>query len=392
MIPSRKYLLLKLLTYSAFPIFIVPASANNITSKAMTAETLFQRIASHQFHPLNEEGTFTLDRNLNQHGIADLNDPDWKVRLLGVRDLVRIGEKESDSVISGLGHQDKHVRQISAAALGILKAAESISALESLLRDDPSPLVRAQAAMSLGQIESQQSLPLLEEALKDDPERDVRHQCELAMDQIRKGMGATEKQLQAFLQMDEGNFNTLTVEEAAPEFSLEDTEGKEWRLSEFHKDQWTVLIWVFADWCPVCHNEFHELIELQEAYDEAGARVLTLECHDRYRGRVMVGKELEPEYWFSEESFQDTYTEKIWWPHLLDRAGAVGAAYGINPMAFAVHAEYINRPAVVIIDPRGVVRLAYYGTFWGDRPSIKEILEMIQSENFEYENPKRLKQ
>lgn len=380
-----------LAAYAVFSIFIAGVSANAASSsQGMTAETVFQRIGSHSFHPLNKEGTFTEDRHLEKHGIVDLEDVDWKVRLLGIRDLVRIGEQESDSVLSGLDHEDKHVRQISAAAVGILKATEGIAALESLLRDDPSPLVRAQAAVALGQIESRQSLPLLEDALKKDPERDVRHQCELAIDQIRKRMGATKEQLQAYLRLDEGNFNTLAEGEAAPEFSLEDTEGGTWRLSEFHRDKWTVLIWVFADWCPVCHNEFHELIELREAYDQAGVQVLTLECHDRYRGRVMVGKELEPDYWFSEESFQDTYTKKIWWPHLLDRAGAVGAAYGIDPMAFAVHAEYINRPSVVIIDPQGIVRLAYYGTFWGDRPSIQEILEMIQSGNFEYEHPKRL--
>ena len=53
-------------------------------------------------------------------------------------------------------------------------------------------------------------------------------------------------------------------------------------------------------------------------------------------------------------------TNEIWWPHLLDRA--VGAQYGVDPLAFAVHAEYINRPSTVIVDPEGIVRFAYYGT------------------------------
>lgn len=59
-------------------------------------------------------------------------------------------------------------------------------------------------------------------------------------------------------------------------------------------------------------------------------------------------------------------------------------------MAFAVHAEYVNRPSTIIIDPEGMVRFAYYGTFWGDRPSIHETLEMIQSERFELNHPRRL--
>ncbi len=34
-------------------------------------------------------------------------------------------------------------------------------------------------------------------------------------------------------------------------------------------------------------------------------KVFNLETHDRYRGRVMVGKELEPDYWFAKESFKE---------------------------------------------------------------------------------------
>jgi alkyl hydroperoxide reductase subunit AhpC len=152
-----------------------------------------------------------------------------------------------------------------------------------------------------------------------------------------------------------------------------------------------VLIWVFADWCPVCHGEFRELIELRQQFEAANAQVFTLECHDLFPCRVMVGKELEPKYWFSKTSFKDSYTKNIWWPHLVDRAGAVGVEYGVQPMAFTVHAEWINRPSVFIIDKEGVARFAYYGTFWGDRPSILQLLEMVRSSNYSFDPPKRLK-
>lgn len=60
-------------------------------------------------------------------------------------------------------------------------------------------------------------------------------------------------------------------------------------------------------------------------------------------------------------------------------------------MAFSVHSEYINRPATVIIDPAGIVRLAYFGTYCGDRPSIEQTLEMIRNGHFEFEHPEQLK-
>ncbi len=132
-------------------------------------------------------------------------------------------------------------------------------------------------------------------------------------------------------------------------------------------------------------------MEMQEEFKHEGIRVATVEIHDMYRGRVMVGKELEPGYWFAKESFKEAYTNKIKWPHLLDRAGAVAARYGMDPLAFAVHAEYINRPGTVIIDKEGIVRFLYAGTFWGDRPSIEQTMEMIRTEDFSFEHPNRRK-
>ncbi len=129
---------------------------------------------------------------------------------------------------------------------------------------------------------------------------------------------------------------------------------------------------------------------MQKEFKNAWVQVFTVEIHDIYRGGVMVGKVVDPDYWFSKESFQNAYTSQIWWPHLLDRAGAVGAMFGADPLAFSVHAEYINRPATVIIDPEGIVRLIYQGTFWGDRPTIEQTLEMIKTGDFAFGHPQRL--
>ena len=60
-------------------------------------------------------------------------------------------------------------------------------------------------------------------------------------------------------------------------------------------------------------------------------------------------------------------------------------------MQYVVHAEWINRPATVIIDKEGTVRLAYRGTYWGDRPKIEEILEMVRTGDFSFEHPERRK-
>lgn len=360
-------------------------------AQSQDVASVAQRVSRHSFHPLNNDGSFTVDRELGKHGIANLNDEDWHVRLLAIRDLVKALPAERDDVVEALRHQSLHVRQIAGAALGIARQREAAKALEAVLQADSSALVRAQAAMSLGQIESHDSLELLRQRFKDDPSKDVHHQCELAIDQIVKQRGATTSQLEAFRALDPSTFERVSVGEPAPDFTLSDTEGAPWQFREANQDQWVVLIWIFADWCPVCHGEFNDLIALQQEFEDLSVNVATIECHDRYRTRLMVGKEVDAEYWFAKDSFQQKYRRSIWWPHLSDLAGAVGAQYGVDPMAFAVHAEYINRPSTIIIDPEGIVRFAYRGTFWGDRPSIHETLEMIKNERFEYAHPRRLK-
>lgn len=354
-----------------------------------SVESVIDRIRSHEFHPVDET-SFTVDRELGEHGIADLDDDDWRVRLIAVRDLVRAGDATIPTIVRQLESDDVQVRVTCVTALGILRTETAIGDLERVVQDDSDALARSAAAVALGQIGSTGSLALLRDRQETDDSRDVRHQAELAVDRIEKGAVAESDLELAYRMLDPDTFDEISVGEPAPSFSLPDTDGRMWELADLAgENEWTVLIWVFADWCPVCHREFDELIELHEEIRAAGVSVATVECHDSYRGSVMVGRELDPEYWFAEESFQAAYTERIWWPHLIDRAGAVGAMYGVDPLAFAVHAEYVNRPATIILDPDRIVWFAYYGTYWGDRPSIEETLEMIRSQEFTFEHPER---
>ncbi len=372
-----------------FSFFWIGITASMPAYSSPSVDSILDEVRGHEFHPLSKDHSFTMDRHLGKHGIANLDNTDWKVRLMAISRLTQAEDKIGE-IVNGLQDENQHVRQICAAALGIRKAKQAAKPLEELLKNDASVLVRSQAAMSLGQIESQDSLPLLRERLEDDPHRDVKHQCELAIDQIEKNMGATQKQLRAFQSLDPKQFESAKEGAPALDFSLDDTEGKSWTLSDFKGEKWVVLIWIFADWCPVCHSEFRDLIAMKDEFAQENIQVFTVEAHDKYRSRLMVGKEGAPDYWFSDQPFDEVYTEKIWWPHLMDLAGKTGAAYGVDPMSFAVHAEYINRPATVIIDPEGMIRFLYAGTYWGDRPTIHETLEMIRNQDFEFEHPKRL--
>lgn len=355
-----------------------------------SVEAIFKRIREYPFNPI--VAGFTKEPALkNRDGVENLEDEAWRVRLLAIPDLVRLGESAASLLQTGLSDENLHVRHVSAFVLGLVGGEHTSQALQRVLSEDKDPVLRSQAALSLGQLGAKDALSLLQKLAKEERNRDVRHQCVLAAYRIENGRRTSEALAEAYAALDPAKFEQVRVGAAAPEFSLKDTTGKTWRLSDFKGDKTVVLVWIFADWCPVCHNEFDELIDLRDAFKDTDVQVFTIECHDVFRARVMTGEELRPRYWFTHESPQERYSSRLWWPHLVDTAGAVGAMYGVQPMEFVVHAEWINRPATIIVDKDGIVRFAYYGTFWGDRPSIEQTLEMVVSGEYEFEHPKRLK-
>ncbi len=352
-----------------------------------SAEAVAQRIEQHSFAPV--DNGFTVDPETGNDGVADFQSDDWHVRTIAVRDLVQLGQDAPSSIIPLLKRDDEHVRHAAALALGVLRAASAVEALRRRLQHDPDPVVRSQAAIALGQIGA--PAEAVAGLLEDEEHTDVRHQCAVALDRIRKDIPVEPAVVEQFAALDESTFGSVKPGDPAPDFTLDDTEGDLWSLSDVRGEKTVVLLWVFADWCPVCHKEFHGLIDREDRFSELDVAVVTLECHDRYRCRVMEGKEFRPSYWFADElpggHPHDPYPEGLWWPHLVDRAAAVGLQYGIDPWQYAVHSEYVNRPATVIIDPEGIIRLARFGTYWGDRPTIGQILEMIETDTYEFQPP-----
>ncbi|MDF1524109.1 MAG: redoxin domain-containing protein [Trueperaceae bacterium] len=350
----------------------------------------FERLRAHDFHPLQpERRTVTVDRTLGAHGVADPDDRDGRVRSLALRDLVALAADDPPAVARGLADDDLNVRVLAAAALGVARVHDARAPLERTVVHDPEPIVRAYAAIALGEMGSEASVPLLHARLGPEPDADVRHQLELAAAQVASGRWGSDAQREAFASLREEGFGRVRAGEVAPDFALADVDGRPWRLHE-GRGRWQVLLWIFADWCPVCHREFAELMDARADFERLGVRLATLEAHDAWRGRLMVGREIQPALWGSRSWFRAAYTERIWWSHLPDLAGAVGARYGTEPMTFAVHAEFVQRPTTVIVDPEGVVRFAYAGSFWGDRPSVGQVLDLIRRRDFTFVHPRRL--
>lgn len=206
---------------------------------------VFAAIEEHEFHPV--VSGFTRDRNLVKPGVASLDDPDWKVLTLALRDLARLGPEATSSIRERLSREDLHARYLAAASLGIRADTTAVEDLARLLEADPEMLVRSQAAVTLRQIGDPAAVSALKAALRD-REDDVRHQARLAIEAIGAGVGMDGKLREAYISLDEDTFETAAVGEPAPDFELPDTEARPWKLSDFKGKQPVVLVWIFADW------------------------------------------------------------------------------------------------------------------------------------------------
>jgi HEAT repeat protein len=206
-------------------------SAQDLTdSVSPKANDIFDRVRLHDFHPLRDG--FTFDRHLDKHGVASLDDQDWLVRTLAVRDLVRLSAPARSALISALGDSDPHVRQVAVMVLGIHQATNSATALAKVLIEDSESVVRSQAAIALGQIGRSASLPVLKSSEQNDMSRDVQHQAALAAYAIEQGIRPTPELATAYAELDETRFNRVKVGQPAPDFQLAEQADDEHACAE----------------------------------------------------------------------------------------------------------------------------------------------------------------
>jgi peroxiredoxin len=117
----------------------------------------------------------------------------------------------------------------------------------------------------------------------------------------------------------------------APDFTLQDTNGKSWKLSEL-KGQ-VVFINFWATWCPPCREEMPSMQELYEAMPPDSFKMLTILSND-------------------DPNLAMAFAEKVGFnfPILIDPFSETGQAYGITGV-----------PETYIVDKQGILRQKYLG-------------------------------
>jgi peroxiredoxin len=143
---------------------------------------------------------------------------------------------------------------------------------------------------------------------------------------------------------------TLTPVEArplAPDFTLRDSDGESYRLSELRGQPVIVNFW--ATWCPPCREEMPSMQRAWEYLQPQGVVLLA----------INVGED-------PDTIFQFTGNYPLDFPILFDQDGTVSEAWPLKGL-----------PTTFVIDPQGrIVYSAIGGREWDDPKLLQPVLEL----------------
>ncbi len=167
----------------------------------------------------------------------------WKTYALCMKRLVAMGDKAVPGLIEGCNDANSQVRALSARVLGYLQAEASVPKLIELL-NDKSASVALPAADALGQIQDARGLEALRSARNSEKRGDVLLHINKSLDrQVPLEDGAVEQ----ILQIDSQSIDSAKVGQTAPDFTVQDPDGKPWTLSDQRGKKSVVLVFIYGD-------------------------------------------------------------------------------------------------------------------------------------------------
>lgn len=147
---------------------------------------------------------------------------------------------------------------------------------------------------------------------------------------------------------------TVSVGDAAPDFSLPGTGGRSYSLSQF-KGQTVVVVFYPGDDTPVCTKQLNSYNNELSAFENVGAQVLAISAQD-----------IE-----SHEQFAAKHGFKF--PLLADTDKTVANLYGtVGPLGFP-------RRSVFVVDAKGIIRYAHRAIAGLTFRSVDELVEAVQA-------------
>ena len=139
----------------------------------------------------------------------------------------------------------------------------------------------------------------------------------------------------------------VSLEEAAPDFTLKSLDGHNLRLEEYRGQ--VVLINFWASWCGPCRQEMPLLDRLHQRYEDTGFAVLGVNVE----GQAAAARELAE-------------STPVSFPLLIDEGQQVSELYRLEAM-----------PSTIVVDRDGRVRYIHRGYKPGDESKYVEVVKAL---------------
>lgn len=147
------------------------------------------------------------------------------------------------------------------------------------------------------------------------------------------------------------------VGEKIQDFTVTDSQGVTFTMSEEYAKGPVVLIFYRGYWCGICQNQLKELEQIRPDIEALGAQMVAISTDarglaQRIRDDLGLGFRVIPD-------------DRLKLLRMFDHSEIYSN-------------EDIFNPAIYVIDQEGIVRWGYFGEHAADRPSPEQVYEAVQ--------------
>ncbi|UZD22792.1 redoxin domain-containing protein [Algoriphagus halophytocola] len=168
-----------------------------------------------------------------------------------------------------------------------------------------------------------------------------------------------------------------------PKIHSKDLWGKE--INVPNQNQWFFLSFHRFATCPFCNLRTNELIRNYPKFQEKNIEIISIWPSkkelllEHSSPTPSVFPILSDEKKHIYKAFGVTESSLIGGLKMILHPTMIWQALSNNPKKPAIDSDPMQMPASFLIDPKGIIRLAYYGAHYGDHPSIDRILSIPNS-------------
>jgi hypothetical protein len=219
-------------------VFLVSARSQEIGPTPSDPQELIEWVAKHW-----SEAEWTANPDNNY--MRPTGDKGWKVRMLAMQQMTRVGEKANSALTEALTGDNEELQIFAAQTFGFLPTQAPTEQLQQLLKSSPNAAVRLYATDALGMKGGTELHPFFKAQLATEENRDVKKHLRYAIE--RDGAEVETAVIDSLRDWLPDTIDSATIGEPAPDFQLKSLNGETVALKDLRGESAVVLVFIYGD-------------------------------------------------------------------------------------------------------------------------------------------------